>query len=195
MCFTAGAIGRHGRGALALVASGVRSIRAVNILSVISLRTPDCAVGEGGPERVSYTNTREGVQSRRHASAARVVFLARRLDTDYPSARARGRAEGLDADAAHVLRRGSCRRVLHRSLATTNALRGDVILSTNEALCSRHVKRWRGGTMVLRCRWPPGCSKSANGGSARVQGCHQICPRWSLPSGHATLSEWGAVSR
>ena len=66
--------------------------------------------------------------------------LARRLDTDYPSAATSVR-EGLD-ETLTVLGLGLSER-LQRSLATTNAI--ESLLSR-----TRHVKRWRGGTMVLR---------------------------------------------
>ena len=103
--------------------------------------------------------------------------LARRLDTDYPSAATSVR-EGLD-ETLTVLGLGLSER-LQRSLATTNAI--ESLLSRTRHV-QRHVKRWRGGTMVLR--WvAAGCSKRRRGSA----GCKdvKICPRWSLPSGHAT---------
>ena len=65
--------------------------------------------------------------------------LARRLDTDYPSAAASGR-EGLD-DTLTVLGLGLSER-LQRSLATTNAI--ESLLSRTRHV-QRNVKRWRGG--------------------------------------------------
>ena len=70
--------------------------------------------------------------------------LARRLDTDYPSAATSVR-EGLD-ETLTVLGLGLSER-LQRSLATTNAI--ESLLSRTRHV-QRHVKRWRGGTMVLR---------------------------------------------
>ena len=98
--------------------------------------------------------------------------LARRLDTDYPSAATSVR-EGLD-ETLTVLGLGLSAR-LHRSLATTNAI--ESLLSRTRHV-QRHVKRWRGGTMVLR--WVAAGVLEAAKGSA---GCKdvKICPRWSLP--------------
>ena len=70
--------------------------------------------------------------------------LARRLDTDDPSAATSVR-EGLD-ETLIVLGLGLSER-LQRSLATTNAIEN--LLSRTRHV-QRHVKRWRGGTMVLR---------------------------------------------
>ena len=70
--------------------------------------------------------------------------LARRLGTDYPSAATSVR-EGLD-ETLTVLGLGLSER-LQRSLATTNAI--ESLLSRTRHV-QRHVKRWRGGTMVLR---------------------------------------------
>ena len=70
--------------------------------------------------------------------------LARRLDTDYPSAATSVR-EGLD-ETLTVLGVGLSER-LQRSLATTNVI--ESLLSRTRHV-QRHVKRWRGGTMVLR---------------------------------------------
>ena len=70
--------------------------------------------------------------------------LARRLDTDHPSAAASVR-EGLD-ETLTVLGLGLSER-LQRSLATTNAI--ESLLSRTRHV-KRNVKRWRGGTMVLR---------------------------------------------
>ena len=70
--------------------------------------------------------------------------LARRLDTDYPSAATSVR-EGLD-ETLTVLGVGLSER-LQRSLATTNAI--ESLLSRTRHV-QRQVKRWRGGTMVLR---------------------------------------------
>ena len=91
--------------------------------------------------------------------------LARRLDTDYPSAAASVR-EGLD-ETLTVLGLGLSER-LRRSLATTNAI--ESLLSRTRHV-KRNVKRWRGGTMVLR--WvAAGVTRSGEGvpSGERMQG-------------------------
>ena len=88
--------------------------------------------------------------------------LARRLDTDHPSAAASVR-EGLD-ETLTVLGLGLSER-LQRSLATTNAI--ESLLSR-----TRHVKRWRGGTMVLR--WVAAGVLEAAKGFRRVKGCQDM---------------------
>ena len=104
--------------------------------------------------------------------------LARRLDTDHPSAAASVR-EGLD-ETLTVLGLGLSER-LQRSLATTNAI--ESLLSRTRHV-KRHVKRWRGGTMVLR--WVAAGVLEAAKGFRRVKGCHKICRRSSPPSGRVT---------
>ena len=86
----------------------------------------------------AYTNS--------HVKTAKRLLqdLARRLDTDYPSAATSVR-EGLD-ETLTVLGVGLSER-LQRSLATTNAI--ESLLSRTRHV-QRQVKRWRGGTMVLR---------------------------------------------
>ena len=74
----------------------------------------------------------------------RLQDLARRLDSDHPSAAASVR-EGLE-ETLTVLELGVSER-LQRSLATTNAI--ESLLSRTRHV-KRNVKRWRGGTMVLR---------------------------------------------
>ena len=88
--------------------------------------------------------------------------LARRLDTAYPSAAASVR-EGLD-ETLTVLGLGLSER-LQRSLATTNAI--ESLLSRTRHL-KRNVKRWRGGTMVLR--WVAAGVLEAAKGFRRVKG-------------------------
>ena len=92
--------------------------------------------------------------------------LARRLDTDYPSAAASVR-EGLD-DTLTVLDLGLSER-LQRSLATTNAI--ESLLSRTRHV-KRNVKRWRGGTMVLR--WVAAGVLEAAQGFRRVNGCNDM---------------------
>ena len=81
----------------------------------------------------AYTNS--------HVKTAKRLLqdLARRLDTDYPSAATSVR-EGLD-ETLTVLGVGLSER-LQRSLATTNAI--ERLLSRTRHV-QRHVKRWRGG--------------------------------------------------
>ena len=71
--------------------------------------------------------------------------------------------EGLD-ETLTVLGLGLSER-LQRSLATTNAI--ESLLSR-----TRHVKRWRGGTMVLR--WVAAGVLEAAKGVRRVQGCQDM---------------------
>ena len=92
--------------------------------------------------------------------------LARRLDTDDPSAATSVR-EGLD-ETLTVLGVGLSER-LQRSLATTNAI--ESLLSRTRHV-QRHVKRWRGGTMVLR--WVAAGVLEAAKGFRRVQGCQDM---------------------
>ena len=92
--------------------------------------------------------------------------LARRLDTDDPSAATSVR-DGLD-ETLTVLGVGLSER-LHRSLATTNAI--ESLLSRTRHV-PRQVKRWRGGTMVLR--WVAAGVLEAATGFRRVQGCQDM---------------------
>ena len=88
--------------------------------------------------------------------------LARRLDVAYLSAAASVR-EGLDETLTVVGLRLSER--LRRSLATTNAV--ESLLSRTRHV-KRNVKRWRGGTMVLR--WGAAGVLEAAKGFRRVSG-------------------------
>ena len=108
----------------------------------------------------AYTNS--------HVKTAKRLLqdLARRLDTDYPSAATSVR-EGLD-ETLTVLGLGLSER-LQRSLATTNAI--ESLLSRTRHV-QRHVKRWRGGTMVLR--WVAAGVLEAAKGFRRVQGCQEM---------------------
>ena len=89
--------------------------------------------------------------------------LARRLEVDYPSATASVR-EGLDETLTVIGLRLSAQ--LQRSLATTNAV--ESLLSRTRHV-KRNVKRWRGGTMVLR--WVAAGVLEAAKGFRRVKGC------------------------
>jgi putative transposase len=73
-----------------------------------------------------------------------LLELARRLETEYPSA-AESVREGLDETLTVLLLKLSSR--LRRSLATTNA--AESLLSRTRHV-KRNVKRWRGGHMMLR---------------------------------------------
>ena len=88
--------------------------------------------------------------------------LARRVDPDYPRAAASVR-EGLD-NTLTVLGLGLSER-LPRSLATTNAIES---LLSRPRQGKRNVKRWRGGTMVLR--WVAAEVLEATTGFHRVNG-------------------------
>src|SRR4029453_19390580 len=70
--------------------------------------------------------------------------LARRLETEYPSA-AESVREGLDETLTVLTLKLSPR--LRRSLATTNA--AESLISRTRSV-KRNVKRWRGGQMMLR---------------------------------------------
>ena len=101
--------------------------------------------------------------------------LARRLDTDYPSAATSVR-EGLD-ETLTVLGLGLSER-LQRSLVTTNAI--ESLLSRTRHV-KRNVKRWRGGTMVLR--WVAAGVLEAAKGFRRVKGCQRYAGARRCPSG------------
>ena len=73
-----------------------------------------------------------------------LLDLARRLETEYPSAAASVR-EGLDETLTVLTLKLSLR--LRRSLATTNA--AESLISRTRHV-KRNVKRWRGGEMMLR---------------------------------------------
>ena len=73
-----------------------------------------------------------------------LVDLARRLETEYPSA-AESVREGLEETLTVLTLKLSAR--LRRSLATTNA--AESLISRTRHV-KRNVKRWRGGQMMLR---------------------------------------------
>ena len=79
-----------------------------------------------------------------------------------------GRVENTFFRALTVLGLGLSER-LQRSLATTNAI--ESLLSRTRHV-QRHVKRWRGGTMVLR--WVAAGVLEAAKGFRRVQGCQDM---------------------
>ncbi len=88
---------------------------------------------------------RRAYQASDRKTAQRLVSdLARRLETEYPSAAASVR-EGLDETLTVLTLNLSAR--LRRSLATTNAVES---LISRTRLVKRNVKRWRGGQMMLR---------------------------------------------
>ena len=89
--------------------------------------------------------------------------LAKRLDTDYPSAAGSVR-EGLDETLTVLTLQLSAR--LQRSLATTNA--AESLLSRTRHV-KRNVKRWRGGQMMLR--WVAAGVLEAVKGFRRLKGC------------------------
>ena len=104
----------------------------------------------------------------RDVKAARRLLqdLARRLDTDHPSAATSVR-DGLD-ETLTILGFGLSER-RQRSLATTNA--AESLLSRTRHV-KRHVKRWRGGAMVLR--WVAAGVLEATKGFRRIKGCKDM---------------------
>lgn len=89
--------------------------------------------------------------------------LAKRLDQEYPSAAGSVR-EGLDETLTVLSLRLSAR--LQRSLVTTNA--AESLLSRTRHV-KRNVKRWRGGSMMVR--WVAAGVLEAVKGFRRVKGC------------------------
>jgi putative transposase len=88
---------------------------------------------------------RRAYQSPDMKTAQRLLLdLARRLETEYPSA-AESVREGLDETLTVLTLNLSVR--LRRSLATTNA--AESLISRTRHV-KRNVKRWRGGQMMLR---------------------------------------------
>ena len=86
--------------------------------------------------------------------------LARRLDTDHPSA-AESVREGLEETLTSLSLGLS--DSLRRSLSTTNA--AESLISRTRHV-KRNVKRWRGGQMVLRWVSPPASSKPSKASDA-----------------------------
>ena len=111
--------------------------------------------------------------------------LARRLEVDYPSATASVR-EGLDETLTVIGVRLSAQ--LQRSLATTNAVES---LPSRTRHVKRNVKRWRGGTMVLR--WVAAGVLEAAKGFRRVKGCTDM-PRL-VAALRARDAHWVSVIR
>ena len=106
---------------------------------------------------------RRAYQSADVKTAQRLVLdLARRLETDHPSAAERVR-EGLDETLIVLTLNLSAR--LRRSLATTNA--AESLLSRARHV-TRNVKRWRSGQMMLR--WVAAGVLEAVKGFRRVKG-------------------------
>ena len=106
---------------------------------------------------------RRAYQSADVKTAQRLLLdLARRLETEYPSAAASVR-EGLDETLTVLTLNLSAR--LRRSLATTNA--AESLLSRTRHV-QRNVKRWRSGQMMLR--WVAAGVLEAVKGFRRVKG-------------------------
>ena len=103
------------------------------------------------------------------ATATRLLQdLARRLDTGHPSAAARVR-EGLE-ETLTIIAMGLSEG-LRRSFSTTNAVES---LISRTRHVKRHVKRWRGGQMVVR--WVAAGVLEAVKGFRRLQG-HKELPK------------------
>jgi transposase-like protein len=112
---------------------------------------------------------RRAYQSTDVKTATRLLTdLARRVETEYPSAAASVR-EGLDETLTVLGLHLSAR--LQRSLATTNA--AESLLSRTRHV-KRNVKRWRGGQMMLR--WVAAGVLEAVKGFRRLKG-HADMPR------------------
>lgn len=92
--------------------------------------------------------------------------LARRLEEGFPSAAASVR-EGLDETLTILALPVSDR--LRRSLATTNPIES---LISRTRHVQRNVKRWRGGTMVVR--WMTAAIAEATKGFRRLKGCQDL---------------------
>jgi putative transposase len=106
---------------------------------------------------------RQAYASREHATAKRQLEnLARRLEEEHPSAAASVR-EGL-AETLTVIRL-KLTGAFERTLATTNPVEN--LNSTARWTC-RNVKRWRGGTMVLR--WACAAMEEASHRFRRIKG-------------------------
>jgi transposase-like protein len=112
----------------------------------------------------AQTILRRAYQSADMKTAHRLLLdLARRLETEYPSA-ADSVREGLDETLTVVTLKLSPR--LRRSLATTNAIES---LISRTRVVKRNVKRWRGGRMMLR--WVAAGVLEAVKGFRRLKGC------------------------
>jgi transposase-like protein len=96
----------------------------------------------------------------------RLLDLARRLDERVPSAAASVR-EGLEETLTVIALPVSAR--LRRSLATTNPI--ESLLSRTRHL-HRNVKRWRGGTMIVR--WMTAAVIEAAKTFRRLKGCSDM---------------------
>jgi transposase-like protein len=95
-----------------------------------------------------------------------LLDLARRLEDEYPSAAASVR-EGLE-ETLTVQSLGLSER-LRRSLTTTNA--AESLISRTRHV-TRNVKRWRGGTLMLR--WVAASVLEAVKGFRRLKGHHDM---------------------
>ena len=103
------------------------------------------------------------------ATARRLLLdLARRLETDYPSA-AESVREGLDETL--TVPALNLPETLRRSLTTTNA--AESLISRTRHV-KRNVKRWRGGQMVVR--WVAAGVLEAVKGFRRLKG-HKAMPQ------------------
>ena len=110
---------------------------------------------------------RRAYQAAEMKTAQRLLLdLARRLETEYPSAAASVR-EGLDETLTVLTLKLSPR--LRRSLATTNA--AESLISRTRSV-KRNVKRWRGGQMMMR--WVAAGILEAVKGFRRLKGYADI---------------------
>jgi len=123
---------------------------------------------------------RRAYQATEVKTAQRLLLdLARRLETEYPSA-AESVREGLDETLTVLTLKLSPR--LCRSLATTNAAES---LISRTRLVNRNVKRWRGGQLMLR--WVAAGILMPSKASVARRGM-LTCRRWSMRCARATAS-------
>ena len=107
--------------------------------------TPDLEYLSDLDRLLAQAILRRAYQATEVKTAQRLLLdLARRLETEYPSAAEIVR-EGLEETLTVLTLKLSPR--LCRSLATTNAAES---LISRTRLVNRNVKRWRGGQMMLR---------------------------------------------
>ena len=111
----------------------------------------------------------------------RLTRRATSLSTDHPGAAASVR-EGLDDTL--TLQRLGIDGVLYTKLRSTHAIEN---LNRGIATCSRHVKRWRGGTMVVR--WVSAAIVEAEKRFRRVHGWRDITKRVTALRARATKEE------
>ena len=99
-------------------------------------------------------------------SKRKLMRLAKQLDSRFPSA-ASSVLEGLDESL--TVKNLSLPKTLERSLTSTNVIEN---LNASVRLLTRRVRRWQGGTMILR--WVAAAIGEAEQGFRRVRGYQHI---------------------